>query len=198
VIKDYFLNYHYLNNNLCVYLKNGKVDIYDGAIEDWSIQLIDTGLQTKTGGRVKRLAPWLGNQTFMLTYGDGVSDVNIQDLVRFHKAHGKMATVTAVRPAARYGELNFEGERVTKFKEKPQSSAGWVNGGFFVLEPGVLDYIDGDAIDWEQQSLERLAADGQLAAYRHEGFWQCMDTLRDVRALESLWQSTNPPWKVWP
>jgi glucose-1-phosphate cytidylyltransferase len=161
------------------------------------VELIDTGVATLTGGRIKRLAPYVDNETFMLTWGDGVSDVDLKELLAFHKSHGKLATLTAVRPPARFGHLVFEGENVTQFSEKPQTMEGWINGAFFVLEPGVFEYIDGDDTQWEREPMERLAADGQLMAYRHTSFWQCMDTLRDKRLLEELWQSGNAPWKIW-
>lgn len=194
VIKNYFLNYYYLRNDFSIHLANGRVDVHDGGHEEWLVHLIDTGLDTQTGGRIKRLAPWLGGQTFMLTYGDGVADIDIQGLVAFHRRHGRLATVTAVRPPARFGGLRFHGEQVAQFEEKPQIGEGWINGGFFVLEPGVLDYIEGDEAIFERGPLERLAAEGQLMAYRHEGFWQGMDTLRDLRLLENLWESGNAPW----
>ena len=197
VIKKYMVDYCHLNSNLTVNLKNGAVTVHDGYKADWIVELIDTGIETLTGGRIKRLAPYLGNERFMLTWGDGVSDVNLHDLVEFHKSHGKLATLTAVRPPARFGHLQLEGERVVEFSEKPQTQEGWINGAFFVLEPGVFDYIDGDQTQWEREPLERLARDGQLMAYRHTSFWQCMDTLRDKRLLESLWQQGNPPWKIW-
>ena len=196
-IKRYMVDYCHLNSNLTVNLKNGAVTVHDGYKADWIVELIDTGIETLTGGRIKRLAPYLGNERFMLTWGDGVSDVNLHDLVEFHKSHGKLATLTAVRPPARFGHLQLEGERVVEFSEKPQTQEGWINGAFFVLEPGVFDYIDGDQTQWEREPLERLARDGQLMAYRHTSFWQCMDTLRDKRLLESLWQQGNPPWKIW-
>jgi glucose-1-phosphate cytidylyltransferase len=197
MIKSYFLNYHYLQNDFSIRFSDGKLDVHDGEMDDWVVHVIDTGLETQTGGRIKRLAPWLGNETFMLTYGDGVADVDLRKLLAFHHAHGKLATVTAVRPPARFGGLNFNGDLVAEFSEKPQIGEGWINGGFFVLEPGVLDSIEGDETFFERDPLERLADDGQLVAYRHEGFWQCMDTLRDVRLLEGLWQSGDIPWKVW-
>lgn len=197
VIKDYFLNYYYRRNSLSVRLENGHVDVHDGGREDWVVHLVDTGLRTQTGGRVKRLASWIGDETFMFTYGDGVADINIRELVDFHQRHGKLATVAAVRPPGRFGGLNLDGDLVARFAEKPQIGEGWINGGFFVLEPEVLDYIEGDAIAWEREPIERLAKEGQLAAYRHDGFWQCMDTLRDVRLLESLWAEGQAPWKVW-
>jgi glucose-1-phosphate cytidylyltransferase len=154
-------------------------------------------METMTGGRIKRLAPFMGDETFMLTWGDGVSDVNFYDLLRFHKSHGKLATLTAVRPPARYGHLVFEGDRVAEFSEKPQIGEGWINGAFFVLEPGVFDYIDGDDTQWEREPMERLAADGQLMAYKHTSFWQCMDTLREKHILETLWNNGHAPWITW-
>jgi len=197
IIKNYFLNYYYLRNSFSIHLGNGRVDVHDAGRENWVVHLIDTGLHTQTGGRVKRLAPWIGNETFMMTYGDGVANINIRELVAFHRKHGKLATVTAVRPPSRFGGLNFSGDLVARFEEKPQIGEGWINGGFFVMEPEVLDYIEGDTIAWERERLERLAKEGQLVAYRHDGFWQCMDTLRDVRLLESLWAEGRAPWKVW-
>ncbi len=197
VIKSYFLNYYYLRNSISINLANGHIDVQDGERENWIVHLIDTGLNTETGGRIKRLASWLKDGTFMMTYGDGVADVNIQELVTFHRRHGKLATVTAVRPPARFGGITFEGDQVARFEEKPQIGEGWINGGFFVLEPEVLDYIEGDATVFEREPLERLAEERQLVAYRHYGFWQCMDTLRDVRLLNHLWQRGSAPWKVW-
>ncbi len=196
-IKNYFLNYYYLRNDVTIHVANGYREVHNGGREDWIVHLIDTGLATQTGGRIKRLASWVGRETFAMTYGDGVADVDIQEVVAFHRKHGKLATVTAVRPPARFGGLSFDGDLVTRFVEKPQIGEGWINGGFFVLEPGVLDYIEGDDTLFEREPLERLAEDGQLVAYRHERFWQGMDTLRDVRLLESLWRAGNAPWKVW-
>ena len=169
----------------------------DGTAPDWTVELVDTGFATLTGGRIKRLAPYLGNETFMLTWGDGVSNINLHDLLAFHRAHGKLATLTAVRPPARFGHLVMNGHRVEEFSEKPQTKEGWINGAFFVLEPEVFDYIDGDETQWEKEPMERLAKDGQLVAYQHTSFWQCMDTLRDKRLLESFWQSGEAPWKIW-
>ncbi len=197
VIKQYFLTYYLYHHSFRIDLATGRVQVYNGTPENWTIHLIDTGLETQTGGRLKRLAPFLGRETFLMTYGDGVADVDLDALVAFHRRHGRLATVTAVRPPARFGGLTFDGDRVVRFVEKPSLGEGWINGGFFVLEPGVLDYLAGDATPFEGEPLERLAADGQLVAYRHQGFWQCMDTLRDVRLLESLWQSGEAPWKVW-
>lgn len=197
VIKDYFLNYHYLRNDLSVNLSSGEVSVHDGDREDWQVHLVDTGLQTQTGGRLRRLSEWIGDEPFMMTYGDGVAKLDISKLLDFHRRHGKLATVTAVRPPARFGGISFNGDRVAKFLEKPQIGEGWINGGFFVLEPGVLNYIDGDDAIFERQPLETLAEDGQLVAYRHDDFWQSMDTLRDVRRLESMWQAGQAEWKVW-
>jgi glucose-1-phosphate cytidylyltransferase len=197
IIKHYFLDYYALSGSMTVDLSNGKVQVHDRESEDWIVHLIDTGLDTLTGGRVKRLEPWLNDETFMVTYGDGVANVNLSELYKFHKSHGKLATVTAVRPPARFGGLIFEGDLVAQFTEKPQIGEGWINGGFLVFEPEVFKYLEDDNSGLEVGLLERLAANGQLAAYRHNEFWQCMDTLRDLRLLESLWQSGNPPWKVW-
>ncbi len=197
VIKKYMVDYSSLNSNLTVKLKTGSVDIHGGYRPDWTVELVDTGISTLTGGRIKRLAPYLGKETFMMTWGDGVSDVNLNDLLKFHRSHGKLATLTAVRPPARFGHLVFKGDQVAQFSEKPQTMEGWINGAFFVLEPGVFDYIDGDDTQWEKEPMERLARDGQLMAYRHTSFWQCMDTLRDKKLLEDLWQHGGAPWKVW-
>ena len=199
VIKEYFLNFYAVNNNLTVDLATGGSTIHEGRQPRWKVHLVDTGLQTQTGGRVKRLEKWLGDDdTFMMTYGDGVADVDIRALLKFHQAHGKLATVTTVRPPARFGGIVFDGDRVAEFTEKPQTGEGWINGGFFVLSPAVLDLIPDDRTLWERGPLERLATDGQLMAYRHDGFWQPMDTLRDVNNLERLWTSGQAPWKVWP
>jgi glucose-1-phosphate cytidylyltransferase len=197
VIKRYMVDYASLNSNLAVNLRTGDVQMNGGYNPDWNVELVDTGLNTMTGGRIKRLAPFMNGGTFMLTWGDGLSDVNLQELLNFHKCHGKLATVTAVRPPARYGHLVFEDDKVLEFSEKPQIGEGWINGAFFVLEPGIFDYIDGDATQWEHEPLERLAREGQLMAYRHTSFWQCMDTLREKHILEHMWQSKNPPWKLW-
>jgi glucose-1-phosphate cytidylyltransferase len=196
-IKDYFTTYHYRANNLTIQLKTGEVKVHAHEAEDWTVHLLDTGLETATGGRVKRAAGFIGNETFMLTYGDGVANLDVADLVRFHKSHGLLATVTAARPSARFGLMRFEGDRVSEFEEKPQLGEGWVNGGYFVLEPGVAEFIDSDDVAFERAPLERLAQAGQLAAYRHEGFWQPMDTMRDVELLEAYWQGGDAPWKVW-
>lgn len=197
VIKRYMVDYCALNSNLTVHLKNGEVRVHGSRAKDWVVDLVDTGLSTMTGGRIKRLAPYLGDGTFMLTWGDGVSTVNLHDLLAFHRSHGKLATLTAVRPPARYGHLVIEGDQVVQFDEKPQIGEGWINGAFFVLEPGVFDYVDGDGTQWEREPLQRLARDGQLMAYRHDGFWQCMDTLREKHILNALWESDQAPWRLW-
>jgi len=197
MVRSYFVDYHSVARDVSVRLADGTITAHGAASEDWTLHLIDTGLNTQTGGRLRRLREWIGNETFCLTYGDGVSDVDLTKLVAFHKAHGKLATVTAVRPPARFGGLDLDGDAVRAFTEKNQASEGWINGGFFVLQPEVLDLIAGDEILWEHEPLERLAHNGQLRAFRHEGFWQPMDTLRDLRLLESLWQNGNPPWKTW-
>jgi glucose-1-phosphate cytidylyltransferase len=197
-IKRYFLDYSRLNSNFTIRLGSGDLLRQQPSREDWTVHLIDTGLHTVTGGRIKRLAGLVGRETFMATYGDGVADVDLRALVDWHRQHGKLATITAVRPPARFGGLVFDGDRVVEFTEKPQAGEGWINGGYFVFEPGVLNYITGDETHLEREPLERLAADGQLVAYRHHDFWQCMDTMRDHRFLESLWASGKAPWKVWP
>ncbi|MFH1674064.1 MAG: glucose-1-phosphate cytidylyltransferase [Pseudomonadota bacterium] len=197
IIKKYIIDYCALSSDLTVDLKSGDIKFHEGNSVDWRVQLIYTGLHTLTGGRIKRLAPYIGNETFMLTWGDGVSDINIPDLLKFHRSHGKLATLTAVRPPARYGHLEFDGERVMEFSEKPQTGEGWINGAFFVLEPEVFNYIEGDDTQWEKEPLERLAKDGELMAYRHTSFWQCMDTLREKHILENYWRSGNAPWKIW-
>jgi glucose-1-phosphate cytidylyltransferase len=197
VIKSYFLNYHALSNNINIDLRKGEINIHRNESEDWVIHLVDTGSNTETGGRLRRLKEFLNPGTFMMTYGDGVADIDISKLLEFHKQHGKLATVTAVHPPGRFGGITLDGNKVTRFAEKEQIGEGWINGGFFVLEPGVLDYISGDNILWEHEPLEKLVEDGQLIAYRHDHFWRCMDTLRDVRLLDSLWAEGEAPWKVW-
>lgn len=193
-VKRYFVDYHRLRGNLSIHLAQGDLAQTIEQPEDWLVHLADTGLGTMTGGRIKRLAPWIGREAFMVTYGDGVSNVDLHKLVDFHRRMGRMATVTAVRPPARFGGLVFDGDLVKEFNEKPQVGEGWINGGYMILEPDVLDYLPGDESILEVDLLERLAGEGQLAAYKHEDFWQCMDTLRDKRMLESLWQSGAAPW----
>jgi len=199
VIKNYFLNYYTLNSNLKINLKTGSTEYLNTPTLDWSIQLLETGMDTMTGGRLFRLKDILRNQgTFMLTYGDGVANINIQHLLEFHYKHGKIATVTAVRPTARFGVMGFNNQNlVTNFREKQHTDEGWINGGFFVFEPQIFDYLDGEDNVLEGYPLEQLSKDGQLAGYHHEGFWQCMDTLRDRQYLEDLWSRKEAPWKIW-
>jgi glucose-1-phosphate cytidylyltransferase len=194
IIKRYVLDQADLAHDLSVSLASANVQVHRSTCEDWNIDLVDTKLKTQTGGRIKRLAPALGNATFFLTWGDGVADIDLDELLAFHRSHGKLATLTAVRPPARFGHLELDGNRITEFSEKPQAQEGWINGAFFVLEPEVFDYIDGDATHFEKEPLERLARDGQLMAYKHTSFWQCMDTIRDRKLLESLVESDNAPW----
>jgi glucose-1-phosphate cytidylyltransferase len=199
IIKRWVVDYASLMTDLSVDVRDGRVtpigDQGDG-VDDWKVDLVDTGQATNTGGRIKRLARRLGPGTFFLTWGDGLSTVDLHALLEFHRSHGKLATLTAVRPAARYGHIELDGDRIVEFSEKPQVGEGWINGAYFVLEQEVADYIDGDATQFEREPLERLAADGQLMAYRHDDFWQCMDTIRDKVLLEQLWEA-KPPWKVW-
>lgn len=197
IIKRYMTDYCSLASDVTVDMASGRVELHDGKRDDWRVSLIDTGQGTATGGRIKRLQPQIGNETFMLTWGDGLSTVDLHDLLRFHREHGKLATLTAVRPPARFGHLEMEGDQIVEFSEKPQTGEGWINGAFFVLEPEVFDYIDGDDTQFEREPLEHLAKDGQLMAYRHHGFWQCMDTLRDRKLLEELWNTGSPPWAIW-
>ena len=197
-IKKYFTDYCTLQDNLTIDIKNGNVRRHGNHDNpSWTVDLIDTGSASLTGGRIKRMAPYMGNQTFMLTWGDGISNVNLDELLEFHRSHGKLATLTAVRPTARFGHLDLDGNMITEFSEKPQTSEGWINGAFFVLEPGIFDYIEGDQTSWEREPMEQLAKDGQLMAYKHVGFWQCMDTLRDKHLLNELWDSGEAPWKTW-
>jgi glucose-1-phosphate cytidylyltransferase len=198
IIKQYMMHYALLSSrNLLIDLKTGHVASEDGDRLDWQVQLVETGMKTQTGGRIKRLAPFVGNKTFMLTWGDGLADIDIDALVAYHRSHGKLATVTAVRPSARYGHLELDDRQIREFSEKPQIGEGWINGAFFVLEPDIFDYIEGDDTQWEKEPLEALAREGQLMAYKHTSFWQCMDTLREKHILETLWSSGKAPWKVW-
>ena len=196
IIRSYFLNYSFINSDFTVDLSSGVVDAHKEKIIDWRVSLIDTGLSTMTGGRVKRLGNAMNNEPFLLTYGDGVADINIGSLLDFHKNHGKLVTVSAVHPAARFGELEIDNLQVTSFREKPQTSQGWINGGYFVIQPEFLDLIDGDDTVLEQEPLEKAASMGELMAYKHEGFWQCMDTKRDRDYLNNLWKRDEAPWKV--
>ncbi len=198
MIKDYFFNLCQLSGDVTISTGSGRVVRHNGHDQpDWTVDLVETGDATNTGGRIKRLGHLAEGKTFMLTWGDGVSDINLPELLAFHKRHGKLATVTAVRPAARFGHMNFDGDRVVEFSEKPQTAEGWINGAYFVLEPQVLDYIDGDNTQWEKEPMERLAREGQLMAYRHTSYWSCMDTLRDKVRLNEEWDTNKARWKVW-
>jgi glucose-1-phosphate cytidylyltransferase len=197
VIKDFFIHYHPHTSDITVDLAKGAITYGNSTAEDWIVHLVDTGRASMTGGRLHRLEGLLRPEgTFMFTYGDGVIDLNIKELLAFHRSHGRLATVTAVRPQARFGGMRLDDQVVTEFKEKPQTEGSWINGGFFVLEPGVFDYLHGDATVLEEEPLENLARDRQLMAYSHQGFWHCMDTIRDRNLLESFWSGGNAPWKV--
>jgi len=198
-IKEYFANYMVHASDVTFDTNTREVEIHRTSAEDWRVTLIDTGMETMTGGRLKRVREYLGDETFCMTYGDGVSDIDVTDLIRFHKEQDRLATMTAVQPPGRFGafSLGQSETRVDHFREKPKGDNAWVNGGFFVLEPAVIDYIEGDSTTWEADPMERLASEGQLSAYKHAGFWQPMDTLRDRMYLENLWNSGSPPWKKW-
>ena len=196
LIKEYFLNYRTLNADFTVDLKTGAVTPHQLDELDWKVTLVDTGLHSMTGGRVRRMKPYIGNETCLLTYGDGVSDVDLDQLIAFHKSHGKMVSVTAVHPGARFGELEMKGEQVTSFQEKPQTGQGWINGGYFVIEPEFFDLIQEDQTILEREPLERASQMGELMAFRHKGFWHCMDTKRDRDNLEEIWLSGKAPWEL--
>ena len=197
VIKEYFANYFLHMSDVTFDLSNNNLKIFNNKSEPWKVTLIDTGLNTQTGGRLKRIRQSLGDDDFCFTYGDGLCDVKIGNLIEFHKKHGKLATVCAVQPPGRFGAIEMEGKRIKSFQEKPKGDGGWINGGFFVLKPKVVNYIVDDNTVWERQPLQNLATDGELYSYKHYGFWQPMDTLRDKNNLEELWQAGNAPWKVW-
>jgi glucose-1-phosphate cytidylyltransferase len=197
LIKEYFANYFLHTSDVTFDIAANRMEVHQRHAEPWRVTLVDTGETTQTGGRLKRVAPYLGGETFCFTYGDGVAAVDVRALVDFHRRQERIATVTAVQPPGRFGALDIEGQRITRFEEKPHGDGSWVNGGFFVLEPAALGYIEGDHTVWEREPLESLAAEGQLSAYAHTGFWQPLDTLRDKFKLEELWQCGNPPWKVW-
>ena len=197
VIKEYFANYFMHMSDVTFDMANNSMEVHQATAEHWRVTLIDTGEDTMTGGRLKRVAAYTGEDDFCFTYGDGVSNVDIRQLIKFHKTKGNLATVTSVQPPGRFGSLDIEHDKITGFKEKPLGDGGWINGGFFVLSPRVIEYIDNDSTVWERQPLERLAKEGQLCAYKHEGFWQPMDTLRDMVLLEELWAGGMAPWKVW-
>lgn len=197
VIKEYFANYFLHMSDITFDMKNNKMEVHQQSAEPWRVTLVDTGEDTMTGGRIKRIANYVGSEDFCCTYGDGISDVNITALVEFHKQHGKLATLTATQPPGRFGALKLSGNSILSFQEKPQGDGSWINGGFFVLSPKVLDYISGDHTIWEREPMDRLAHEGQIAAFFHSGFWQPMDTMRDKNYLEELWASGKAPWKTW-
>jgi glucose-1-phosphate cytidylyltransferase len=197
VIKEYFANYFLHMSDVTFDMQHNKMEVHRAAAEPWRVTVVDTGEETMTGGRLKRVRDYVGNEPFCFTYGDGVSDVDIAETIKFHRESGGAATLTAVQPPGRFGALGMDGAKVTGFQEKPVGDGGWINGGFFVLEPSVIDYIEGDATSWEAAPLERLASEGKLRAYKHRGFWQAMDTLRDKNHLEDLWRSGKAPWKRW-
>jgi glucose-1-phosphate cytidylyltransferase len=197
VIKRWFVEYASLTSDLTIETGSGRISTTIGHGDDWLVHLVDTGTQTGTAGRIKRLQPTIGDERFLLTWGDGVSDIDLHALVSFHESHGRHVTLTAVRPPARFGHLEIEGNTITEFSEKPQAGEGWINGAFFVCEPEVFDYVPPDHTMFEQGPLEKLASDGQLMAFQHHGFWQCMDTLRDRVMLEGLWDSGAAPWRIW-
>ena len=196
VIKEYFLHYRSLNSDFTVELGTGDVTAHQVDDTDWKVTLVHTGLESMTGGRVKRMRSFVGKEPFLLTYGDGIADIDISALVEFHKSHGKMVTVTAVHPTARFGELNMTNGKVARFEEKPQTGQGWINGGYFVIEPEFFEFIEDDATTLEREPLEKIAEMGELMAYEHAGYWQCMDTKRDRDHLEELWQSGQAPWRI--
>jgi glucose-1-phosphate cytidylyltransferase len=197
VIKEYFANYFLHNSDVSFDIANNSMQVHHNSGEPWRVTLVDTGENTQTGGRLKRIANYVSDGDFCMTYGDGVGNVDITSLIAFHRAHGSLATMTATQPPGRFGALALDGHQVTRFLEKPHGEGGWINGGFFVLSPKVLDYVNSDDMPWEREPLEQLAAQGQLHAYFHDGFWQPMDTLRDRNHLEALWSHGDAPWKVW-
>jgi glucose-1-phosphate cytidylyltransferase len=198
VIKEYFNNYFLHMSDVTLDMKENRMTVHQQLVEPWRVTLVDTGADSMTGGRLKRVRSYLDNESFCFTYGDGVSDVPIDRLIAHHKKEGRKATITAIQPPGRYGVLKMDGSgRVNQFQEKPAAEGAWINGGFFVLEPAALDAIDGDGTAWEQEPMKRLVAEGELSAYRHEGFWQAMDTLREKNLLEEMWKKGNAPWKVW-
>jgi glucose-1-phosphate cytidylyltransferase len=197
VIKEYFANYYLHMGDVTFDMKDNRMEVHQSGAEPWKVTLIDTGLETNTGGRLRRVLPYVGDGEFFFTYGDGVADIDLKALLDFHHERGRLATVTAVQPSGRFGALDIDGDGIRRYEEKPKGDGGWINGGFFVLSPEVGDYIDGDETVWEQEPLQRLAENDALAAYRHEGFWYAVDTLRDRNHLQELWESGNAPWKLW-
>ena len=196
VIIEYFLKFREINSDFSINLKTGKIKLYDVLKEDWNIHLINTGLDSMTGGRVKKMKQFIGNETFLLTYGDGLSNIDLNKLIEFHKSHKKLITISAVHPSARFGELDIVDSKVKNFKEKPQTKQGWINGGYFIVEPGFFDYLDSDETILEKEPLEKAAMNGELMAFRHDGFWQCMDTKRDLDYLNNLWTEGKAPWDI--
>ncbi len=197
LLKQYFIDYQIMHANLTVDMSTDERSIHGSLPEDWKVSLVDTGINTNTGGRLKRVKDWVGDETFSATYGDSLLDIDVRAVIEFHRSHGKLATVTRVKQRGMFGSLELDGDRVTDLREKALQDGDWINGGFFVLEPGVLDYIDGDETAWEQAPLRNLARDGQLMAYRHDGFWHPMDTIQEKRRLEEMWTSGEAPWKIW-
>lgn len=199
MIKEYFASYALHRSDITFDLRNNNMQVHQNGTEPWKVTLVDTGEKSMTGGRIKRIQKYIGNEVFSMTYGDGVSDINITELIEFHQKHKTLATLTAVKPPGRFGAFKLDGNesQISSFKEKPRGDGAWINGGFFILDPKVMDYIESDTSVWEKEPMERLAQDSQLSAYRHNGFWQPMDTLRDKMYLEDLWQSGSPPWKKW-
>jgi glucose-1-phosphate cytidylyltransferase len=197
VVKEYFANYFIHNSDVTFHLAENRVEVHQRNAEPWNVTLVDTGEKTMTGGRLKRVKPYIGNETFCMTYGDGLADIDVGATIRFHEEQGRLATVTAVSPPGRFGMLTVEDRAITGFREKPAGDGARINGGFFVLSPKVIDYIAGDSTIWEREPLERLATEGQLSAFMHDGFWQPMDHLRDKIQLEEIWSTGRAPWKVW-
>jgi glucose-1-phosphate cytidylyltransferase len=197
MIKEYFANYFLHMSDVTFDLKNNEMNVHRKSAESWNITLVDTGINTMTGGRLKKIQKYVDNETFCFTYGDGLANISITELIEFHKNNNTLATVTAVQPPARFGALELDGNKVVSFKEKPPGDGNWINGGYFILEPAVFDYVEGDSTVWEKEPVENLSKNNQLSAYRHSGFWQPLDTLRDKNKLEDLWSSGSPPWKVW-
>ena len=197
MIKEYFANYFLHNSDVTFDLKSNSVKIHQNKSEPWNITLVDTGEQTLTGGRLKRVSKYIGNEDFCFTYGDGLSDLNLNELISFHKKKGGLATLAGVQPPGRFGALNLNGDKVINFKEKPDGDGGWINGGFFILSPKVLNYIENDQTIWEKDPIEKLSSEGNLFVFKHSGFWMSMDTMRDKNALEEMWKKNNAPWKIW-
>ena len=198
IIKEFFANYYLHQSDIKVDLENNNIEYYNSKAEPWKISLVDTGTQTMTGGRIKRIQEYIDNETFMLTYGDGVANINIEELLKFHNSHGKHVTMTAIQPSGKFGAIDIDDTNmVASFQEKPKGDGSWINGGFFVLEPEIFDYIESDKTPWEREPLEKLSAENQVYTFKHKGFWQCMDTLFNKLSLEKLWQENKAEWKIW-